>query len=100
MLFVNEIHLGSDQKARVARNHKIDLDRIGDIFRDPFAIEFIDESHSDEDEVRFGIIGLTAEYGLIYLVFIDIDTETFRLITARKADRWMVREYEEKRRRI
>lgn len=100
MLFVNEIHLGSDQKSKGCSRSQIDLDRIGDIFRDPFALEFIDESHSDEDEVRFGIIGLTAEYGLIYLVFIDIDTETLRLITARKADRWMVREYEEKRRRI
>lgn len=87
------------KKEKVRREHHIDFERIEDIFRDPFAVEFIDEPHSD-DEVRFGIIGLTAEYGLIYLVFTELDFETLRFITARKADRWMVREYEEKRRRI
>ena len=85
---------------KVAIEHKVEFSRIEDIFLDPYAVEFIDESHSEGDDLRFAIIGLTAEYGLIYLVFTESDGETIRFITARKAQRWMVKEYEEKRRRI
>ncbi len=83
---------------KVAKEHKVEFSKLEDIFRDPFAIEFIDESHSEDDEVRFAIIGLTAKYGLSYLVFTE-NEEEIRFITARKAERWMVNEYEEKRRR-
>ncbi len=89
-----------DKAKKVARDHKVKFAKIEDVFRDPFAVEFFDESHSDEDEARFGIIGITAEYGLIYLVFTEINEEALRFITGRKAERWMVNEYEEKRRRI
>ncbi len=84
---------------KVAAEHKVEFAKIEDIFLDPYAVEFIDENHSEGDDLRFAIIGLTAEYGLIYLVFTEM-TETIRFITARKAERWMVSEYEEKRRRI
>ncbi|MEQ1924415.1 MAG: BrnT family toxin [Pyrinomonadaceae bacterium] len=87
------------KKTKVARDHKVDFERIDDIFRDPQAIEFIDEEHSDENETRYGIIGFTAEYGLTYLVFVEVDHETTRFITARKAERWMVRDYEKETRR-
>jgi uncharacterized protein len=85
---------------KVATEHKVEFSKIEDIFRDPYAVEFIDESHSVGYDLRFAIIGITAEYGLIYLVFTEPDRETIRFITARKAERWMVKEYEEKRRRI
>lgn len=85
---------------KVLKDHKIDFSKIEDIFRDPFAVEFIDEPHSDDDEVRFAIIGLTAEYGLTHLVFTDDEDQTIRFITARKAERWMVKDYEEKRHRF
>jgi uncharacterized DUF497 family protein len=85
---------------KVAAEHKVEFSKIEDIFRDPYAIEFVDESHSESDDLRFAIIGLTAEYGLIYLVFSESDNDTIRFIKARRADRWMVNEYEEKRRRI
>jgi uncharacterized DUF497 family protein len=41
------------KKEKVAKEHHIDFERIEDVFRDPFAVEFIDEPHSD-DEIRFG----------------------------------------------
>jgi len=56
---------------KVARDHNVEFARLEDVFRDPFAIEFADHSHS-RDEVRFAIIGLTAAYGLIYLVFTEV----------------------------
>ena len=90
----------SAKKAKVATEHKVDFEKIEDIFDDPFAVEFFDEAHSDDSEARFGIIGLTAEYGLIYLVFTEVSPEMLRFITARKAEPWMVKEYEQERRRI
>lgn len=80
--------------------HKVDFEKIDDIFRDPYAVEFVDEIHSNEIETRYGIIGSTANYGLIYLVFVEVDTLTIRFITARKAEQWMVNEYEQERRRF
>ncbi len=88
------------KRAKVVAEHKVDLANIKDIFVDPFALEFIDEAHSTNDERRFAIIGLTAECGLIYLVFTEVSQEELRFITARKAEPWMVKEYEQARRRI
>jgi len=84
----------------VLSEHKVDFEKIDDIFADPFAIEFIDKAHSDENELRYGIIGLTAEYGLIYLVFTEQDTTSLHFITARKAAKWMLNVYAQERRRI
>ena len=45
----------------------LEFKKITNIFEDPYAVEFIDESHSTEDETRDAIIGATI-YGLVYLV--------------------------------
>lgn len=82
---------------KVARDHKVEFAKLEDLFRDPFAIEFADHSHSS-DEKRFAIIGLTAAYGLIFLVFTEVSENEIRFITARKPERWMVNDYEENRR--
>jgi uncharacterized protein len=91
-----------DQKKsdKVKIDHKIDFEKIQDIFDDPFAIEFIDEEHSTDEEIRFAIIGLTAEYGLVYLVFTETTETELHFITARKAENWMVKQYDENRSRI
>lgn len=88
------------ERAKVLAEHKVDFEKIDDIFRDPYAVEFVDEIHSNEIETRYGIIGSTANYGLIYLVFVEVDTLTIRFITARRAEQWMVNEYEQERRRF
>jgi uncharacterized protein len=90
-----------DAKAqKVKDEHKIDFAKIKDVFDDPFAVEFVDETHSTDEEIRFAIIGLTAEYGLIYLVFTEPDKTELRFITVRKAENWMVKSYEQNRSRI
>ena len=46
--------------------------------------------------------GLTARYGLVYLVFTEVEAGVeleLRFITARRAEPWMVEEYEENRRK-
>ncbi|MGI8669382.1 MAG: BrnT family toxin [Aridibacter sp.] len=89
----------SEKAKKVKKNHKVDFEKIKDIFDDPFAVEFIDEEHSADDEIRFAIIGLTAEYGLIYLVFTEISFTHLHFITARKAENWMIKEYGQNRSR-
>ena len=90
----------SENKARKVRDeHRIDFDKIKDVFDDPFAVEFTDETHSTGEEIRFAIIGLTIEYGLIYLVFTEPSENELHFITARKAENWMMKSYEQNRRR-
>ncbi len=89
----------TNKAEKVKADHKVYFERLYDIFDDPFAIEFTDEEHSTDDEIRFAIIGLTVEYGLIYLVFTETTETKLHFITARKAENWMVKEYDQNRSR-
>ena len=89
-----------NKKRKVKVEHKIEFDKIKDVFDDPFAVEYTDEEHSTDEEVRFAIIGLTVEYGLIFLIFTEPSETELHFITARKAENWMVKVYEQNRRRI
>lgn len=91
-----------DKAAAVKEEHHVDFAKIIDIFSDSYAVEFVDEAHSTEDETRYAIIGLTVAYGLVYLVFTESETGGevgLHFITARRAESWMVDEYEENRQR-
>jgi uncharacterized protein len=95
-----EFTWNENKAQKVKDEHKIEFDKIKDVFDDPFAVEFTDETHSADEEVRFAIIGLTVEYGLIYLVFTEPNENELHFITARKAEKWMMKDYEQNRRRI
>jgi uncharacterized DUF497 family protein len=84
------------QSEKVIREHNIDFVEIIDIFDDPFSIDFEDHEHSD-DEKRYGVIGKTVRYGLVILIY-SVRGEQIRFITARRAEKWMVNEYEQQRR--
>ncbi len=91
-----------DKAAAVQREHHVDFAQMIDIFNDLYAVEFVDETHSTEDQERYAIVGLTAAYGLVHLVFSEIEFDdelALRFITARRAEPWMVEEYEENKRR-
>ena len=85
---------------KVKAEHKVEFEKIVEIFEDVYAVEFIDEKHSTEKEIRYAIIGLTAEYGITFLVFTTTNDNEYHFITARKAKGWMVKEYENNRRRF
>jgi len=88
------------KRGQVIKEHKVDFAKIGDIFDDPFAIYIEDYEHSTEIETRFNIIAITAQYGLIFAVFIYEGESGIHFITARRAENWMVKEYEENRKRL
>lgn len=89
-----------DKAAAVREEHGVDFARVIDVFSDPYAIEYVDDAHSTEDETRYAIVGLTAQYGLVHLVFTEHEVgggPELHFITARRAEKWMVDEYEENR---
>ena len=81
------------KRRKVIEEHKVDFALITDIFDDSFGIYREDLDHS-ENENRYSVIGLTAEYGLVFAAFTYTDNNQIRLITARRAEKWMVKQYE------
>lgn len=79
------------KREKVIEAHGVDFALISDIFDDPFAIYNDDFGHSAA-ELRYTVLGLTARYGLVFLVFTYQDAKV-RFITARRAEKWMVKEY-------
>ncbi|MCP9493869.1 MAG: hypothetical protein MSG64_05355 [Pyrinomonadaceae bacterium MAG19_C2-C3] len=45
--------------------------------------------------MRYAIIALTAAYGLTFLVYTEPEPDEIHFITARRAESWMVKDYEE-----
>ncbi|MEK7725497.1 MAG: BrnT family toxin [Acidobacteriota bacterium] len=88
------------KRLKVIENHKVDFALIFDVFEDPFPFDYEDYEHSNETEIRYGIIGQTVEYGLISLIYMIVNNGDVRFITARKAEKWMVNVYEENRKRL
>ena len=86
------------KRKQVIKDHGIDFENVADVFQDPFGIDFEDTEHST-DEPRRAVIGKTIAYGLILLIYV-VREDDIRCITARKAERWMVRMYEKQRKRI
>ena len=86
-----------DEKKRkqVIKDHGIDFGKIADAFQDPFAIIEEDLGHSDVEE-RWIAIARTSEYGLLGVIY-TFRGDDVRLITARRAEKWMARLYEKQR---
>lgn len=88
------------KRLKVIESHKVDFELIFDVFEDSFAYDFEDYEHSDEREIRYGIVGQTSLYGLILLIYTITENNDVRFITARKAEKWLVKKYEENRKRL
>jgi hypothetical protein len=82
-----------EEKARINPiNHDgITFQQAAEAFFDPFLI-LVDASRNDE--ARDAVIGLDARWNLLYVVHIEQDVESIRIISARKATRQERAEYE------
>lgn len=85
------------KRKQVIKHHGVDLGKLADVLSDPYAIHNSDREHSDTEE-RWLTIGRSAEYGIVAVIY-TFRGEDVRLITARRAERWMVRMYEKQRKR-
>jgi uncharacterized DUF497 family protein len=75
------------------RKHRIDFDEASTVFADTLSITIPDPDHSEDDE-RWVTIGLSNRDRILVVVHTEED-ETIRLISARRADRFERRTYEE-----
>lgn len=85
------------KRNKVIANHGVDFAKIRDVFEDPFSIYIQDSKHSENEE-RWVVIGRTAQYGLVSLTY-TLRGDDIRFITARRAEKWMVKDYEKQRKR-
>jgi uncharacterized DUF497 family protein len=77
------------------RKHGIRFEFAIHTFDDPLRIEGYDEDHSS-DEDRLYIIGEVTQGRPMYVVYKEIDDETIRIISARKANGLEKRRYYER----
>ena len=84
---------------RNEKRHGVRFSEAVGVFADPNAFEFVDEAHTTESEIRYGIIGLIP-LGMVYVCFTERSADRVRMIHARRAEPWMVEEYEKQRKRI
>ncbi len=73
-----------DKAVANIRKHGIDFEIAVEVFRDEFGLDIFDDEHSDSDENRFKVLGLTM-MGVLLVVYTVRDEEKYRLISARKA---------------
>ncbi len=86
-----------NKRLKVLDEHRVDFALLTDAFDDPFGAYFEDVEHSSEEETRLNLIAFSAQYGMVYLTF-TYDDDDVRLITAWKAEKWAIKEYEQYRR--
>jgi len=76
------------------RKHKVTFDEAQTVFLDEFSITVPDAEHS-QTEARFRIVGMSDMKRLLVVSFTERGAR-MRLISARKARRSEIRDYEEK----
>ena len=75
-----------------AKKHRVSFEQAQQVFDDPRAVPFEDLKHS-RDETRYLMIGMSS-IGLLRVSFTYRDA-VVRLISARRAEKWMVKIYED-----
>ena len=65
------------------RRHGVGFELASTVFKDPFAVEFLDD-REDYGEQRFIIIGMAEGQVLLFLAYAERD-ERIRIISARRA---------------
>lgn len=73
------------------RKHGITFDEAATVFADPLALAVQDEVHAD----RTVLIGLSEQDRVLLVVHVELDDDTIRLVSARRATSHERRRYEE-----
>ena len=83
-----------DKALKNAKTHRVSFEHAQQVFDDPRAVPFEDLKHST-DETRYVMIGMST-IGLLFVSFTYRD-DIVRLISARRAEKWMVKIYEDEK---
>jgi hypothetical protein len=80
------------------RRHRISFDRAAEVILDPLAVSIFDQEHSEGEE-RWVTLGKDRRGSVLILVhtFLEVSTEEcrVRIISARKATKREIKQYEE-----
>jgi len=76
------------------RKHDVSFDEAVTVFKDPLALIFNDEAHSEEEH-REIIIGRSALRRMLLVCFVERLQDIVRIISARPATRQEIKDYEE-----
>jgi uncharacterized DUF497 family protein len=79
-------------KTSVAK-HKVGFEEARTVFGDPRAITIFDKQHSNQEE-RYKTLGISAKGRLLVVIHIEREN-VIRIISARKATKNEIRQYEE-----
>ena len=63
------------------KKHHVSFAEAATCFDDPLGVYYPDKSHDD----RFVLIGFSIEQQLLYVVHAEVDEDTIRIISARRA---------------
>lgn len=66
------------------KNHGVSFKEAEEAFFDDFALDLYDDSHTDFEEQRFQILGMTAKR-VLFVVYTIRREDFYRIISARKA---------------
>lgn len=88
----DEFQWDDEKAARNDAEHGVSFDAAGSVFKDPFAIEYIDDRH-DYGETRWIILGMA--HDCLLVVDYTVRGDTIRIISARAAEPYEQREYHE-----
>ncbi len=66
------------------KTHGVSFEEASDVFFDDFSFDVYDDAHSEYEEDRFLILGLTIK-GVLLVVYTVRGEESYRIISARKA---------------
>jgi uncharacterized protein len=81
-------------KAKAAANwraHGVSFELAATVFKDPFAVEFVDD-REDYAETRFIILGMAEGQVLLFVVYTERE-DRIRLISARRATQYEQDDY-------
>jgi len=76
------------------RRHGVSFDEAVTVFKDPLALIFDDEAHSEEEH-REIIIGISTLRRMVLVCFVERLEDVIRVISARPATRQEIKDYEE-----
>ena len=76
------------------RKHDVGFAEASTVFGDPLAIDIDDPAHS-QDEPRFVIVGNSLRHRLLVVVYAEPESDTIRIISARRARPRERRAYEQ-----
>ncbi len=81
----------SSKAATNARKHGITFEEAATVFADPLALAVQDEVHAE----RTVLIGMSEQQRVLLVVHVELDEDTTRLVSARRATSHERRRYEE-----